>query len=148
MTRGYFAIGLTQPKCRENVGGVLRAAACYDAAFVAVTGCRFEKASTDTTKAWRHMPVLRPNALLDLSPYNCQSIAIEICDQAVSLVDFVHPERAYYIFGPEDGSIPPDVVSRCQHAVKVPTRHCMNLAATVNVVMYDRIAKRELRRVA
>ncbi len=27
------------------------------------------------------------------------------------------------------------------HVVYVPTRHCMNLAATVNVVLYDRLSK-------
>lgn len=33
------------------------------------------------------------------------------------------------------------VLDRCTHRVMVPTAFCMNLAATVNVVLYDRLAK-------
>jgi tRNA(Leu) C34 or U34 (ribose-2'-O)-methylase TrmL len=46
-----------------------------------------------------------------------------------------------YIFGPEDGSLPQSVVDQCEHVVFIPTTGCMNLAATVNVVLYDRLAK-------
>ncbi|WP_414461741.1 RNA methyltransferase [Hyphomicrobium sp. DY-1] len=140
--RGYFAIGLCQPKVRENVGSVLRAASCYDAAFVAVTGRRFEQACTDTAKAWRHLPLLRTQDLLAIVPYSCKIVAIEICDKTESLPAFEHPERAFYIFGPEDGSIPPSLIEKAHHVVSIPTRYCMNLACTANVVLYDRMAKR------
>lgn len=36
--RGYAAIGLFNPQKDINVGGVLRAVGCYDAAFVAIHG--------------------------------------------------------------------------------------------------------------
>jgi len=49
-----------------------------------------------------------------------------------------------YIFGPEDGTISQAVIDRADAVVYVPTIGCMNLAATVNVVLYDRLAKSDL----
>ena len=60
---------------------------------------------------------------------------------ASALPQFTHPEKAVYVFGPEDGSLPQEVVDKAHHVVYVPTVGCMNLAATVNVVLYDRLAK-------
>lgn len=140
--RGYFALGLQQPKCRENVGEVLRAAGCHGAAMVAVSGRRFGPSKTDTMKAWRHLPFLQADDLLSVVPFGCQTVAVEIDPRATSLLDFVHPERAFYLFGPEDGSLPADIIARCAHVVCIPTRQCMNLAATAQVVLYDRMAKR------
>ena len=45
------------------------------------------------------------------------------------------------IFGPEDGSLGESVFSYCRDIIYVPTNFCMNLAATVNVVLYDRLLK-------
>ncbi|WP_338155299.1 TrmH family RNA methyltransferase [Vibrio metschnikovii] len=49
--------------------------------------------------------------------------------------------QAIYLFGPEDGSLPQEVIDKAHHVVYIPTHGCMNLAATVNVVMYDRLTK-------
>lgn len=65
-------------------------------------------------------------------------VAIEFVKGAPSLFEFEHPKHAYYIFGPEDGSLP----KRLQkNVVYIPTTYCLNLAATVNIVLYDRAAK-------
>ena len=64
-----------------------------------------------------------------------------VCERARGLVKFQHPERALYIFGPEDGSVSKSILERVPFIVSVPTNRCMNLAATVNVVLYDRMAK-------
>lgn len=142
-TGGFAAIGLYMPKNKENVGGVLRAAGCYGAAMVAIAGQRFHKYPTDTNKEWRRTPVLQVNDLLSVTPYDCVPVAIELVEGAKSLVDYVHPERAYYIFGPEDGSIPNEIVKACRDKIYIPTRGCMNLMATVNVVLYDRLMKQQ-----
>ena len=68
-------------------------------------------------------------------------MAVELTDDAVDLPIFVHPERACYIFGPENGSISPEVLSRCNMSVKIPTTMSLNLGMTVNIVLYDRMAK-------
>jgi tRNA(Leu) C34 or U34 (ribose-2'-O)-methylase TrmL len=139
--RGYAAVGLVGPKNVINVGGVLRACACYGAACVMVENGRYKQSADDTTKAWRHIPLLSVPSLLDAVPFGCIPIVVEITDGAESLVKFQHPERAFYLFGPEDNSVPERIMSRVKRVVKVPTRYCMNLAATVNVVLYDRLAK-------
>jgi tRNA(Leu) C34 or U34 (ribose-2'-O)-methylase TrmL len=142
MTRGFAAIGLDRCKNPHNLGSVLRAAHCYDASLVVVGGGRVQRASTDTTKAWKHIPCLEASNVMDAIPYSAVPVVIELSDSARSLPQFTHPERAFYIFGPEDGSVSRAVMERAAMVVQIPTRYCMNLAATVNVVLYDRLAKR------
>ncbi len=141
--RGYFAIGLDNPKTAHNIGSAIRAAGCYGAAFLAATGTRYKKSSTDVLHGYRTMPLFHNTAnLRDLIPYDCVPVAVELCEGAESLVDFIHPERAYYIFGAEDNTLGERVLSWCPRKIMIPTRSCMNLAACVNVVLYDRMAKR------
>lgn len=143
--RGFAAIGLVNPKSSLNVGSALRAAGCYDASLVIVAGVRPERymgnIATDTQKAYRHIPTLRVRDVFEAAPFDCVPVAVDLLPNARNIVDFNHPERALYIFGPEDGTLGAAITSRCKHAVMVPTRFCMNLAAAVNVVLYDRLAK-------
>lgn len=140
--RGYAAIGLFRPKDNANVGGVLRAAGCYESALVVVEGARYQKASTDTTKRYRHMPLLHGDLRASI-PYDCIPIAVDLIDGARCLYNYAHPERAFYIFGPEDGTLGKHITDWCRDIVYVPTHGCMNLAATVNVVLYDRASKQK-----
>jgi tRNA(Leu) C34 or U34 (ribose-2'-O)-methylase TrmL len=142
MPRGYAAIGLHMPKNRENVGSTLRAAMCFDAAMVATSGLRYKHVVLDTTKAYKHIPLLQCNNIKDVVPYDCVPVAVDIIKGAIPLKDYVHPERAFYVFGPEDGTLGDSVLSWCRDVVYIPTSYCMNLAATVNVVLYDRSSKR------
>lgn len=136
--RGFAAIGLDNPKDEKNIGSALRAAKCYDASLLVVSGDRYSGICTDTTKAYKHMPMLQVNDILDAIPYRAVPVAIDIIEGAKSLVDFEHPESAFYIFGAEDRTLDKRITDRCKHVVYVPTSQCMNLAATVNVVLYDR----------
>ena len=139
---GFSSIGLMRPKYESNIGGVLRAAHCYSASMVAIQGQRAKiRQCTDTTKTWRHIPVLRGDDLSKLIPFDAVPIAVDLVEGAESLVDFEHPKRAFYIFGPEDGTLGKSTFDWCSRKVFVPTQHCMNLAATVNVVLYDRMVK-------
>lgn len=137
-------IGLVNPKSPANVGMVMRAAGCYEATTVFYSGVRFERAqkfATDTKDAGRKIALVGVENLLDDIPHNATLVAIELIEGATPLMDFVHPDNAYYIFGPEDGSIKKELLDHCQHVVYIPTIGCMNLAATVHVVLYDRMAK-------
>jgi tRNA(Leu) C34 or U34 (ribose-2'-O)-methylase TrmL len=137
-------IGLVNPKSPANVGMVMRAAGCYEATTIFYSGVRFERAqkfATDTKDAGRKIALVGVENLLDDIPENATLVAIELIEGATPLMDFVHPDNAYYIFGPEDGSIKKDLLDHCQHVVYIPTIGCMNLAATVHVVLYDRMAK-------
>lgn len=139
--RGYVAIGLDNPKCSANAGGVMRAAGCYGASLVVLSGMRFRRWPTDTRAAWRHMPVIETDDLHSVIPYDCVPVAIDLLDGARLLPEYKHPERAFYVFGAEDATLGARITSWCRDKVYVPTDGCMNLAATVNVVLYDRMAK-------
>ncbi len=139
--RGYAAIGLVSPKNPINIGHVMRAADCYGAKLVIASGMRYSRCATDVNKTYRRIPVMQIDNLHDAIPFDCVPIAVDLVDDAKSLVSFVHPERAFYVFGPEDGTLGKETLAWCKQRVMVPTDFCMNLAATVNVVLYDRLAK-------
>ena len=145
MSRGFASIGLHMPKTAANVGSVIRAAMCYDVASVAISGERIGsrqiKHAANTTQGHRHIPVMRGD-LRGLIPYGAVPVAVDLVEDAVSLPDLVHPMTAFYIFGPEDGTLGKAILDWCPLRVMVPTAICMNLAATVNVVLYDRMVKR------
>lgn len=141
MGRGFFCVGLWNPKNPNNVGGAMRAAHVYGADLIVLMGRRFKPISADTTKAYRHVPLLQVDDLFLAIPYNCVPVAVDLVEGAMPLPNYIHPERAFYIFGPEDGTLGRTVTARCRDKLMIPTRFCMNLAATVNVVLYDRLAK-------
>lgn len=144
--RGFASIGLYNPKTNENVGAVLRAAMCYEAALVVIQGQRYTHSRTDTMSGYKHIPLQTTEDLMESIPFSATPVAIEFIESATPLPHFTHPDSAFYIFGPEDGSIPKHMLDRCKHKVFVPTAFCMNLAACVNVLLYDRLMKRgELR---
>lgn len=141
----YAAIGLVNPKSNINVGSALRAANAFGATFVATTGRRYHHAQTDTQKAIRHLPLIQcAGTIFDALPFDCIPIAVDLLDAAVPLETFIHPKRAFYIFGAEDATLGAAVTARCKHIIKINTRQCLNLAAAVNVVLYDRNTKRNI----
>lgn len=148
MTRGFASIGLHRPKDIANIGGVLRAAQAYRASMVAISGDRIDGkaicAATNTSQAQRHLPVLR-GGLKELIPFGAVPVAVDLVEGAIELPDFVHPVSAFYVFGPEDGTLGKAVLDWCPFRVMIPTAYCMNLAATVNVVLYDRLSKASVR---
>ena len=150
MKKQNLKIGLCNPKSPENVGSVMRAAANYRAQSVCYTGMRYERALqyrkdlADTSRKWgRNISLSGVDNLLDAVTEGMQVICIELAENAISLPDYQHPENALYIFGPEDGSISQEIINQADAVVYIPTVGCMNLAATVNVVLYDRLAKSE-----
>lgn len=137
-------IALNNPKTPANIGGVLRACGCYSADLVVLGGPRPErlgKLNTDTMRAWKHIPCVMVPDIFDAIPYGAVPVAVDLLDGATPLPRYVHPERAFYIFGAEDQTLGKRIIERCRDKIVVPTNHCMNLAATVNVVLYDRMAK-------
>ena len=138
------SIGLTNPKNPSNVGAVLRAAGCFGVDAVFYTGERYPRAArfqTDTRNAGQTIPLTGVACLLDSVDEGTTIVCVELVEGATALPEFRHPDNALYIFGPEDGTLSQDVVDRAEAVVYVPTTGCLNLAATVNVVLYDRLAK-------
>jgi tRNA(Leu) C34 or U34 (ribose-2'-O)-methylase TrmL len=87
------------------------------------------------------IPLIGIDDLQRIIPLGCTPVAVELVEGARPLPEYTHPDRAIYIFGPEDGSLSEDVRGWCEETIYIPTEGCMNLAATVNVVLYDRMAK-------
>ena len=135
-------MGLDQPRYVENLGGVLRAAAVYEAALVVINSPRFAEKTTDTTKAHRHIPLIITDDLFAHLPLATVAVAVDFVEGAEPLHHYSHPDRAFYIFGGESKTLDDKILKRSAARVFIPTSVSMNLAATVNVVLYDRAAKR------
>ena len=140
----YACIGLHNPKSPTNVGSVMRAAGCYGANSVFYTGSRYDMAKqfcTDTHKSYEDLPLIGVDDLESAIPFGCVPVAVDLIEGATPLPGYKHPPRAFYIFGPEDGTLKKNITRYCSDTIYVPTLECMNLAATVNVILYDRLAK-------
>jgi tRNA(Leu) C34 or U34 (ribose-2'-O)-methylase TrmL len=144
MSESNVSLGLIKPKSPTNVGGVMRAAGCFRADAVFYTGERYARAvrfNMDTKNVSGRIPLTGVDCLLDHVPDNTRIVCVELVDGAIALPEYRHADQAFYIFGPEDGTISQDILDRADDVVYVPTIGCMNLAATVNVVLYDRMVK-------
>jgi tRNA(Leu) C34 or U34 (ribose-2'-O)-methylase TrmL len=149
MKKEFVSIGLINPKSTSNVGSVMRAAGCYQVDQVLYSGHRYDRAmkmSTDTKKTSASIPLINIESLgveglIDTVDSDTAVVCVDLIQGATSLPVFSHPEKALYIFGPEDGTIDQKIVDQADFVVFVPTVGCMNLAASVNVLLYDRLAK-------
>lgn len=139
--RGYSIIGLDNIKSQVNLGSAMRAVGVFGSSALFFTGNRTRPGHTDTMKHYRHIPLFRVEDLHSVVPLDCVPVAIEIVGGAISLPEYTHPERAFYVFGAEDNTLGEKVLSWCRDIVSIPTAGCMNLAATINVVLYDRLYK-------
>lgn len=102
-------------------------------------------------KGYRDVDLVHSDRFFDAFARDVVPVAVELRDGAELLPQFEHPERALYVFGPEDGGL--GAVQRCSGAavqlrhchrvVVIPTRHCVNLAAAVYLTLYDRLVKRQ-----
>jgi len=141
-------IGLINPKSPDNVSSVMRAAGNFQVDGVFYTGKRYPRALMRNPdipdmrrKVGQTISLSEVECLMDVAPEDMKLVCIELAENAIALPEYQHPVHAFYIFGPEDGTISQDVIDRADAVVYVPTVGCMNLAATVNVVLYDRLMK-------
>ncbi len=143
MSRGYFGIGMYQPKKEVNLGTLWRSAQNFGAGFVFTIGDRYKKEYSDTTKASRHVPLYNYKDwqdFIDHIPDGAQIVCIEQTDGARDLATSIHPERAVYLLGAEDYGIPEDLMKGHQK-VYIDTPLCLNVATAGSIVMYDRQTK-------
>jgi tRNA(Leu) C34 or U34 (ribose-2'-O)-methylase TrmL len=147
------AVALIDPKYPHNVGAALRACSCWGIGQLWWTGRRVKLdvakrerlPREERMKGYRNVQMSIDNCVFDRFPRGSVTpVAVEMLPTAESLVTFEHPEDALYVFGPEDGSLAKPVRLLCHRFVFLPSHHCLNLAAAVNVVLYDRRLKRHL----
>jgi tRNA(Leu) C34 or U34 (ribose-2'-O)-methylase TrmL len=145
------ALLLLNPKYPHNVGGAVRAAAIFcDRPLLIWTGPRvngpsdeagFRLPREERLRTYRHVTFEHHHPVL-ARPAEHTPICVEFDPSAEGLVEFEHPERPLYVFGPEDGSVSKGMRTACHRFVRIPGHTCLNLAAAVNVVLYDRLVKR------
>jgi len=148
MNESKVSIGLVNPKSPENVASVMRAAGNYRVDSVYYTGKRYPEAlkrkqyTVDMSrKVSENIPLTEVACVADAAAHNMKIVCVEFAENAVALPEYQHPGNAIYIFGPEDGTLSQAMIDRADAVVYIPTIGCMNLAATVNVVLYDRLLK-------
>lgn len=142
-TRGYFGIGVERISKAMNVGSIMRSAHAFGASFVFTVGAVYatrEGGRSDTSKAPAHLPLYEFDDVASLRlPRGCRLVGVELLEDAVDLPSFRHPQRCAYVLGPERGSLSPEMVARCDHVIKIPTRFCVNVGIAAAIVMYDRV---------
>ena len=141
--RGYAALGIEGVSKARNAGAVIRTAHAFGAAFAFLVGgsmSRREILQTDTSKAVEQFPLYMYDKIQDFAlPSGCQLVGVEITDDAHDLPSFRHPRAAAYVLGAERTGLSPEMLSLCDHVVKIPTRFSLNLAVAGALVLYDRL---------
>jgi tRNA G18 (ribose-2'-O)-methylase SpoU len=142
-TRGYFGIGVEGVSKSANVGALLRTAHAFGAAFCFTVAAGFDARASrgaDTADTPAHVPLWRfPNIAAMALPEACVLVGIELLEDATELPSFRHPLSAAYVLGPERSGLSPEMLERCRHVVKIPTRFALNLAVAGALVLYDRM---------
>ena len=137
-------VGLHNIKDPANLGLILRTAYLFKVEEVVVT----EGNHRVTTESILH-PANTPkydkvawtNKILNCIPEDYTPVVIERgLSVSEPLFTFNHPIRAFYIFGPENGSVPDEIVEAVKECVHIPTPKAvsMNLSHAVSTVLYDR----------
>ncbi len=141
--RGYFAVGAEGISKGFNLGNLVRTSHAFGASFFFTVGSTLnygEIKSTDTSHADIHMPFYAHKGMDDFKlPKDCSLVGIELIEGAVDLPSFRHPLRAAYVLGPEGGNLSAEMVARCDHVVKIPTKFCVNVGIAGAMVIYDRM---------
>lgn len=113
----------------ENVGGLIRAAACFGANAVVLNRSRPDPLSRRVIRvsmgAALRLPVVHspdPLATLDRlrQRWQCQTVAAVLSPAATRLSDLPAPRRAAILFGSEGEGLPGELVSACGNRVSIP----------------------------
>lgn len=148
------AVILTDPQFPHNVGAAIRACSCFGVESLLWTGDRMNKTMAEAhlsrlpreerMKGYSNVDWVNAEKPLYMLPAKITPVCVEICEHSECLTTFDHPEDAVYIFGPEDGSVSTMWKHLCHRFVHIPSNHCLNLSAAVNVILADRRMKRQI----
>ncbi|MBN8925161.1 MAG: RNA methyltransferase [Rhodospirillales bacterium] len=141
--RGYFGIGAEGTSKSANVGALLRTAHAFGASFCFTIGSGWDSRAArraDTADTPAHVPMWRFPDLGQMHlPQGCVLVGVELLEEAVDLPSFRHPLNAAYVLGPERAGLSPELLARCRHVIRIPTRFSLNLAVAGALVLYDRL---------
>lgn len=139
---------LINPKYVRNVGGVLRTCSCLGVDNLVWTGKRVNPHDYDRLpreermRGYADVQWAQSERPIDLFAKDVTPVAVEVVENAEPLNDFIHPDRAVYMFGPEDGSIPQVYRGLAHRFIKIPAYHCFNLSVAVGIVLSHRMCQR------
>jgi tRNA(Leu) C34 or U34 (ribose-2'-O)-methylase TrmL len=147
---------LVEPKYPHNIGTALRAAACFNIPQLWVSGERVLQEVNglkrlpreERLRGYQDVELAYHPDPLSVLVGECTPIAVEFRAHAQNLFDFQHHPNAIYVFGPEDGTLHRNILTRCHRFVVIDTAHCLNLGSAVSIVLYDRALKEHASRLA
>lgn len=141
--RGYFGVGVEQISKAGNVGNLVRSAHAFGASFVFFVQPQVDVRAikvSDTSDASGHVPQYIYDSVDGMQlPQDCTLVGVELTEDAIELPSFRHPLRAAYVFGPEMGSLSPEMVKKCAYIVRIPTKFCINVGMAGVITLYDRM---------
>ncbi len=141
--RGFFGIGVEAISKSFNVGNLFRSAHAFGASFVFTVNASYRRRDgkqTDTSDSMGSVPFYSfPTVPEMILPHGCVLVGVEFLEDAVELPSFRHPRQAAYVMGPERNSLSPEMLAKCDHVIRIPTKFCLNVGIAGVIVMYDRI---------
>lgn len=141
------AVILNNPKYRQNFAGAIRSCSCYGIPTLLWTGSRLDLQDgerlprEERMKGYRNVYWENNDRPFDLFT-DAVPVCVELVEDAENLAQFDHPEKAVYVFGPEDGNVSQVFRMHCHRFIFIPSAHCLNLSVALGTVLYDRRAKR------
>lgn len=143
------AVLLINPKNAYNVAGAQRSCSCWGIHQLWWTGSRvnFDKNTKDRLpreermKGYKDVELIQYDYPFDQFIDKPTVVSVELIPGSESLPTFEHPEKALYVFGPEDGSIDSTTRRHCHRFLSIPSYHCTNLSLAVGLILYDRFTK-------
>lgn len=141
MKKGYFGIGVFQPKTVTNIGTLWRSAHNFGADFIFTIGKRYEQQPSDTSKTSRHIPLFEYKTFAEfkrLLPKEAKLIAIEQDDRSIDIKKFVHPKSSVYLLGAEDYGLPKNILKQCSAIIHIESPMCLNVAVAGSITMFSR----------
>ena len=143
--RGYFGIGIFQPKTKENVGTLWRSAYQLGASFIFIIDGKYKQQYSDTYKTTRHIPLFQYKNYKEFkkSLYDCIPVVIEFDKDSQKLQKFIHPQRCVYILGSEGNGLSKEILADTKLKIEIESvrQPSFNVAMAGTIVMYDRLIK-------
>jgi tRNA G18 (ribose-2'-O)-methylase SpoU len=135
-------VGIYNGKRTYNFGALIRTARVFGADFVFSVGHR-NPAEASSVRAELTIPLFHFETLevfVASIPVNARLVCVELAAGALDVRTYVHPSRAVYLLGPEDGALPASIM-RQHDTVILPGAYPLNVAMAATVVLYDRLSK-------
>jgi len=143
--RGYFGIGVFQPKTKTNIGTLWRSAYQLGASFIFVIGKKYKKQTSDTCKTYKHIPLFEFKTYKEFKDtlYDCIPVIVEFDVNSKPLRNFVHPKRCVYILGAEDNGLSKEILNDVKTKIEIESirQPSFNVAMAGTIIMYDRLIK-------